>query len=292
MSVGKRIKRALFLPAAAAFALLSAPAGAVELSPEGGLAPSGWFINHTDFQTSAHGFQGCTGCHQEQEKGIMPRARTPHPDPRAPDYLRKSARTEFDYRYCARCHSTAYERYGRGKHQEEMKKQEGEPPGPDGFPSPTCAHCHDPHSVVPHQDRRSSARVQVEVCGSCHRAEKASYLENYHGRTAVHLGYEKSALCSDCHGAHSVVSLKEKEAALKACRRCHPGAPPGLAEMVIHAGPEALKAEDGPKKERVAVIRALGVIMAVIALVAVLGFYTHGFLWLLRELKEKIRRRG
>ena len=277
----------------AVLVLMASPAwaGGVELDPKGGLAASTWFINQAEFEKSAHGFQGCNGCHAKQDQGIQPAALTPHPDPNSPQYLKQAARKNFDYHYCAKCHSTAVKRYNQGKHAEEMQKQAKEPPKPGEFAAPTCAHCHNPHTVIPHQGRIELGRVQVEVCGSCHQAQKETYLENYHGQTAVNLGYDKSALCSDCHGAHTVVSLKKPEAALKACRRCHPEATPSFAQMVIHPSPPQDDAGEGAKAERVAVIRALTIIMAVLALVTVLGFYGHSFLWMLRELHEKIRRR-
>jgi hypothetical protein len=287
----KHLRVAWLCLAMLALAALPALAGSAELDPKGGLAASTWFINQAEFQRSAHGFQGCNGCHSKEDRGVQPAALTPHPDPRNPQYLKQPARKEFDYHYCAKCHSTAVKRYGQGKHAEEMQKQAKEPPKPGQFAAPTCAHCHNPHSVIPHQGRIELGRVQVEVCGSCHEEQKATYLENYHGQTAVNLGYDKSALCSDCHGAHTVVSLKKPEAALKACRRCHPDAAPSFAQVVIHPKPTKDKEDQGAKAERVAIIRALTIIMAVIALVTIIGFYGHSFLWMLRELHEKIRRR-
>jgi ribosomal protein L31 len=280
----------LCLALIAAFAL-PALAGTAELDSRGGLMASTWSVNQALFQKSAHGFQGCNGCHAKEDKGIQPAALAPHPDPRSPGYLKQAARKTFDYHYCAKCHSLAVQRYSQGKHAEKMQKQAKEPLKPGKFAAPTCAHCHNPHTVIPHQGRIQLGRVQVEVCGSCHPAQKDTYLENYHGQAAANLGYEKAALCSDCHGAHTVVSLKKPEAALKACRRCHPDAPPSFAQMVMHPSPPQEKVDQDLKAQRVAVIQALALIMAVIALVTVLGFYGHSFLWMLRELHEKIRRR-
>jgi hypothetical protein len=50
----------------------------------------------------------------------------------------------------------------------------------------------------------------TEMCGVCHPVQKRSYLENYHGKTAVHLKYEASAYCTDCHRAHTCLSLKKR----------------------------------------------------------------------------------
>ncbi len=278
-------------PALTAAAALPPPAGAVELSPQGGLAASTWFINQADFQKSAHGFMDCAGCHPKEQKGIQPGARPPHPDSHSPDYLKDPARKKFDYHSCAKCHLLAFQRCQKGKHAEAWNQQAQEPPRPGQWPAPTCAHCHNSHTAVSHQDRLSLGRAQVEVCGSCHPAQKATYLENYHGQAAAHLGNPKAAFCTDCHGAHTTVSLKKPQAALKACRRCHPQAPPSFAQMVIHPSPQAVDPKDKDLAARVAVIQALAMIMAAVALVTVLGFYGHALLWMLRELHEKIRRR-
>lgn len=280
----------------ALLAAAAAPAPAAELSPRGGLAPSTWFMDQAGFQVSAHGFQGCEGCHPGESRGIQPWALEPHPDPGSPGYLGEPARREFDYRLCARCHQVAHRRYQKGAHAEAMRKQDARPAAraaADGHPAPTCAHCHNPHQTTPRLGRVELGRRQVEVCGSCHLAQKATYLENYHGQMAANLGYAKAAFCTDCHGAHTAVSLKKPEAALAACRRCHPQAPPAFAEMVIHPAPADRPAgeEPGPLRHRKAVIQALAVVMGVLVVVAVVGFYGHGLMWMLRELHEKIRRR-
>jgi len=44
--------------------------------------------------------------------------------------------------------------------------------------------------------------AQVNICGQCHPSELESYLENYHGKTAVDLDFADSTSCADCHGSH------------------------------------------------------------------------------------------
>lgn len=267
----------------------SPPAGAARAT--GGLPTAGWFIDQARFKASAHGGQGCSGCHAAEQAGTKPKAAKPHPDPDDPRYLRASAREAFDYSYCGNCHSVAVKRHGQGKHAEAKKKHQAKPPAPGAYPAPTCAHCHNPHTVTARRDRLAVGRWQVRVCGSCHPTQAASYLQTYHGKAAFNLGLKKAAFCSDCHGAHSIRSLKKPAAALHACRRCHRRATQGFASVVMHPSPQAVPKEDKPLSRRVAIITTLSSIMAVVALVVVLAFYSHGLLWALRELQEKIRRR-
>ena len=104
------------------------------------------------------------------------------------------------------------------------------------------------------------------------------------------MGDERAAFCTDCHGAHQCVSLKDKKAALKACQRCHPEAGPGFAEFMIHVTPKDAVVDAKQKKERVALIRVITALMTILAILVVGFFYGHTFLWILRELHERLRR--
>lgn len=130
----------------------------------------------------------------------------------------------------------------------------------------------------------------TEVCGACHAAQKATYLENYHGKVAVNLRDEASAYCTDCHGAHNCISLKEKKAALAACQRCHPEAGEKFSQFVIHPTTEGLAGENKEKQKHVTIIKIVTLIMTIIIILVVGFFYGHSFLWLLREIHEKLRK--
>jgi len=128
------------------------------------------------------------------------------------------------------------------------------------------------------------------VCGACHPAQKATYLENYHGKVAVNLGNEASAYCTDCHGAHDCVSLKDRKTALAACQRCHPNAGERFTQFVIHPTTEGLAQDNKEKQRHVAIIKLVTIVMTIIVILVVGFFYGHSFLWLLRELHEKLRK--
>ena len=192
---------------------------------------SSWFVNLDRFANSAHGTFPCEQCHTDLDKGD-----TLHPVSESAASLMKSATRLYDYSRCRTCHRTSYEKYLLGEHARALQKEKLKPGNKDlsGAASgnaPTCGDCHSSHYVKSHLSRLETGRSMTEVCGSCHPAQKASYLENYHGKAAVNLGNDKAAFCTDCHGAHQCISLKDKKAALTACQRCHPEAGTALRSL-------------------------------------------------------------
>ena len=146
-----------------------------------------------------------------------------------------------------------------------------------------------------HYERAGLSRVAVgkrmlRVCGRCHPAQAASYHSNIHGRAGIDLGNPKAAFCTDCHGAHTVDSLKKPQTALLACQRCHPKAQAEFTGIVIHASPESVSAADSPKKAEVAWIQRVRWVALVVLVLSLAFFVTHSFLWLLREIHEKLRK--
>ena len=179
-----------------------------------------------------------------------------HPEAGDPRFLQREATRVYDYGRCRSCHRPAYERSLSGAHAQALQKEKeeavsGKAADSQKIPAPTCGQCHSSHYVKAHRSRLEIGRAMTETCGSCHPAQAATYLENTHGKKAVHLGKINSAYCTDCHGAHQCLSLKDKKAALNACRRCHPQAGERLAEFVIHPSTKDLTEKDREKKYRV-----------------------------------------
>jgi hypothetical protein len=250
---------------------------------------SGWFIDLNRFSESAHRNFTCEACH-----GDMIDQGKKHPDTRDATRLKSEATRIYDYHRCRTCHRESYERYLRGAHAkaltEEKKAPALEGPGADRLKAPTCGECHSAHYGRSHLSRAATGKEMTEVCGACHPAQKAAYLDNYHGKVAVNLRDEASAYCTDCHGAHDCVSLKERKAALAACQRCHPQAGEKFAEFVIHPTTDGLAKDNKEKQKHVAIIKLVTLIMTIIVILVVGFFYGHSFLWLLREIHEKLRK--
>ncbi len=252
-------------------------------------AEASWLVNMKLFSRSAHGALSCEACH-----GLMDDKPGGHPILGSKMSLRKGPTERYDYSRCKICHKESYAQYIKGIHAEALKKEKTDPKLLNlsvEKRAPTCGHCHSSHYDEGGVSRLDAGRRMTEVCGGCHQDQMVTYLNGFHGKTAVNLGDTSSAYCSDCHGAHACVSLKPPEAALPACLRCHPKADLSFAKFVNHpTAPDGKEKVDKEKAIRVAVIRIVTVVMSVIVLLVVVFFYGHSFLWILRELHEKLRR--
>lgn len=253
---------------------------------------SSWFVDLNRFAASAHSGFNCEDCHG----GMTGEGRT-HPNPEEPGFLKTAAIYAYDYSRCRKCHQTSYERYLTGGHARARQDPANTADAvktiwpPPTYSAPTCGACHTAHYVHSGLSRVESGQAQVAVCSQCHPAHTASYLSNIHGRLAVNLQNASAAFCSDCHGAHNVVSLTDHEAALSACRRCHPKAGAEYANIVIHVAMDHVGPHETPKDPAIRWIERVRLAaLGVVALTLVL-FFGHSFLWLLRELHEKLRKR-
>ncbi|MBI4775993.1 MAG: hypothetical protein HY788_17770 [Deltaproteobacteria bacterium] len=252
---------------------------------------STWFVDMNLYAESAHASLTCEKCH-----GTMVKDGREHPDLKDPEELRDSATRTFDYTRCKSCHKVACERAQQGAHAKALTEETGRAvPSSDESTgakkkAPTCGDCHSSHYTPSGLSRLDNGRRMADVCGSCHEAQWISYLDNYHGRTAVFLGDEKSAFCSDCHGAHDVISLKKRDAALGACARCHPQASEEFTAFVIHDTLESLPEKELEKQKTLVLIHRVKIIAFVVVALVLVLFFGHTFLWILRELHEKLRK--
>jgi hypothetical protein len=239
--------------------------------------PTSWYVDVERYNEGVHGGLDCSVCHVEIDLAEHPNA----------ENLGESATDLFNYEACASCHPQEYEYYQLGVHAGALR---GDPLPKSEYPAPTCGHCHDPHyrQVL---SRLEVIDAQVNICGQCHPTELETYLENYHGKTAVDLDFEDSASCADCHGSHQVLALDQPEEAVQACQKCHPNATENMAGFLIHAE-ETLSPEADASHARESVVLFFVQTFFLVLTVSVLAFfYGHTFLWLLRGLHEKLRRR-
>ena len=284
---GGRIGRRLLFCLMLFSALLGSQCLEAAITPDG---QPGWFVDMGRFAASAHGTFSCEQCH-----GNMKRGGTMHPDSENPAFLKAYANREYNYQRCQSCHKPSYEQYLEGAHAKALMKQQTDSAAeshklPKSKKAPTCGNCHSGHYTRAHLSRVEIGRQMVSVCGTCHPAQAATYLDNYHGKAAVNLGDKNAAFCTDCHGAHHSVSLKDKKTALAACQRCHPEATEGFAQVVIHPTIQDLPENDTEKRAHVALIRVVTLLMAIMVILVVGFFYGHSFVWILRELHEKLRK--
>jgi predicted CXXCH cytochrome family protein len=237
-----------------------------------------WYLDAERFQRSAHGSLTCEECHP----GITTDdPAQPHPDP---TQLSEAATTLYDYQACEACHPQAYAAYRVGVHAEAMAN-------PDsiatGEPAPTCGDCHDAHYVTSQSRTELLASVNA-TCSTCHTEALETYQQNYHGKAAL-LGYQNSATCTDCHGAHTMLALYEPEESLPACQRCHPDANTRFAGYQIHPLETLNPPADDPRARQAPILLGVKIFFTVLVVAVLAFFYAHTGLWFLRNMHEKLR---
>lgn len=250
---------------------------------------STWFVEMDRYADSAHGTLKCEECHGSMI-GKMAGENNTHPDPETADFLKTQPKRNFDYRSCKKCHKSAHERLQKGEHAKAAaREKENGKPSETGF-APTCGDCHSAHYSKSHQSRAIIGKELTTTCGTCHPDQKRSFLANYHGKAAVNLGYDKAAFCTDCHGAHTTISLKDKEVVLNTCKRCHPDATSEFANIIIHDSTKNLDLKTEAKQSSLKKVHLLGTLSLLFVVGVLVFFYTHSGLLMLRKLHEKLRR--
>ncbi len=252
---------------------------------------SDWFVDMNRFSKAAHWTLKCDRCHSEMT--IKDKAHPNRKDPRA---MKKNSLRTYDYKRCASCHPESYKRYLIGEHANALSKQEqdqlsGDKPVSSERLAPTCGDCHSSHYAQAKLSRIAIGEQMTETCGKCHPSQKISYLKNIHGQLGVFLQKKASAYCTDCHGAHTCESLKNKEKAWAACRRCHRNASAGFAGIVIHTGSEDVLKKDPKKQADLALIATVKRIGQIVTVIILAFFALQTFVWILRELHNKLRGR-
>jgi cytochrome b subunit of formate dehydrogenase len=133
---------------------------------------------------------------------------------------------------CAKCHRGIYEQFEASIHSPAVTKHSKQP-------LPTCADCHSAHTIG-RTDRDDFRLMIMTQCGNCHGELAKSYFETYHGKVSK-LGFQKTAKCYDCHGAHDIQPAWDARSHLsrgnivKTCQQCHPGSNRRFAGYLTHA---------------------------------------------------------
>jgi len=189
----------------------------------------------------------CMACHsdaQEHVKAVDEKAlgQSPHKEMKCQDCHSSitsaphTAAMIADKPVCSGCHTDEDALFQTSAHSHKDKVSGDHP---------TCASCHgggDPHSIKP--IATMTKPVKAELCSGCHRQKErmqrygvdteavVSYEESYHGKALQVYHAKNTAVCSDCHGAHSMLNPQDPRAstnranahALCSQKGCHPGA--------------------------------------------------------------------
>ena len=172
------------------------------------------FVDEKAFRGSIHGKGSCTTCHVD--------AKAPHG---------KLAPVS-----CGRCHADAEKSYSKSTHGIAHAKGGKDVPG--------CEDCHGKHDILKVQNPKARTfRLHiVEVCLGCHedkvieekyglpdRKEMEAYRESVHGMALKKSGLLGTAVCTDCHGNHTILpgdqprSATHRQNIPTLCGKCHPG---------------------------------------------------------------------
>jgi predicted CXXCH cytochrome family protein len=130
---------------------------------------------------------------------------------------------------CGQCHRGIYDLFKGSIHATSKTDKE----------LPVCSDCHSAHRIE-RTDRDDFRLTIYDQCGRCHEKVTESYFETFHGKVTK-LGYEKTAKCYDCHGAHDILptwdprSHLSRDNIVETCRTCHPGSNRRFAGYLTHA---------------------------------------------------------
>jgi formate dehydrogenase gamma subunit len=95
--------------------------------------------------------------------------------------------------------------------------------------SAACTDCHGAHEIATAADPKSPIfKFNVPTtCGKCHQKVENEFRQSIHGQ-ALARGDWQAPVCSDCHGIHSIKSVKDPNSAVSSqnlaqntCARCH-----------------------------------------------------------------------
>ncbi|MGA2624325.1 MAG: cytochrome c3 family protein [Bacteroidota bacterium] len=138
---------------------------------------------------------------------------------------------------CSSCHAEIGQQYQKSTHGTLVAKNDPN--------APTCKECHGTHKVLGKSDPQSVtfATNVPDLCARCHREGQQAairytgseheiierYTESIHGKGLMKSGLTVTAMCTNCHTAHSVLPRIDSASSVNprnlptTCGRCHHG---------------------------------------------------------------------
>lgn len=195
---------------------------------------------------------------------------------------------------CGKCHKDIADEYKESIHWIAVKKGMDE--------APSCNDCHSDHSIsaITSVNKRTEMRkMQEETCLECHEnlllsqrfgmsdSNAVSYKDSYHG-LAVSRGDTSAAMCTDCHGVHSILPKYSKKSTINpknitaTCKKCHPNATDVFSKSYSHVTPVDSSA---------GYIEGLvGTIYFWLIVIVIGGMFVHNFIIFIFELRVRYRK--
>lgn len=145
-----------------------------------------------------------------------------------------------------------------------------------------CTSCHMRHEPSSLSSDQIATHVQASRrCSSCHAGVSGKKAQRTHDQL-TDSGLVPAAACSECHGAHDILFIRDANSRLaganrlQTCRQCHTNAVRNFADYDPHADPKNAEKYAGL---HTAYERMEFVIFALLAF-----FFVHTCLWLVRSL--------
>ncbi len=189
------------------------------------------YVKYDELKLSKHMNTSCSQCHSEVIVSHI----------RPCDSITKKVD-------CASCHAEIGTQYQKSMHGSLITKNDPN--------APTCKECHGTHRVL----GKTNPQAQIfptnvpKLCARCHReGQKAAvrytgeqhqiiehYTESIHGKGLMKSGLTVTAMCTNCHTAHSVLAHTDSASSINpknipaTCGKCHHGIEEQF-EQSIHA---------------------------------------------------------
>jgi predicted CXXCH cytochrome family protein len=139
-----------------------------------------------DIQGQAYGGVQCTDCHHDLERyAEFPHAPLPDMTPREMTVAAEET--------CQGCHTYIFETHLDSVHAEALAG--------GNLEAATCIDCHGSHDI---QDADEPRERISNTCGACHTGEHEEYVNSVHGAALLGEQNPDVAVCTDCHGVHSI----------------------------------------------------------------------------------------
>ncbi|HUN64965.1 MAG TPA: cytochrome c3 family protein [Bacteroidota bacterium] len=138
---------------------------------------------------------------------------------------------------CSSCHEAIGQEFTRSTHGKLIAANDSN--------GPTCKECHGTHGILgkDNPQSRTFATNVPDLCAGCHReGQKAAvrytgdqhqiierYTESIHGKGLMKSGLTVTAMCTNCHTAHSVLPRSDTASSVNprnlpsTCGKCHHG---------------------------------------------------------------------
>jgi hypothetical protein len=189
------------------------------------------YVQNDDLVNSTHNKVSCSQCHSEVNASHL----------RPCETITKKVD-------CSSCHAEVGQLYQKSTHGQLNAKNDSN--------APTCKECHGTHGVLGKANPKSStfATNVPLLCARCHReGQKAAvryggsqheiierYAESIHGKGLMKSGLTVTAMCTNCHTAHSVLPRSDSASSVNSknlpstCGKCHHGIEEQFEESVHH----------------------------------------------------------